>query len=140
MRYEFKWSALFVVGVLTICASLTLGWVDGIWAATVLVACILMHEAAHITTAHSFAVCVKALGASAKGAYTIRERSGKRAIEILITLAGPLMNLLLFAVFATFPGKAATWIAAGNLILAVGNLIPLAPSDGWRIWKLLTDA
>jgi Zn-dependent protease len=30
-------------------------------------------------------------------------------------------------------------VANANLILAIGNLIPLRRSDGWRLWKAISS-
>ncbi len=69
--------------------------------------------------------------------------------RIIVAAAGPLMNLVLFVIFALSLGALARSGASGpvvdnvamflntaamlNVVLAVLNLIPLPPLDGWRI-------
>ncbi len=77
--------------------------------------------------------------------------------RIIVAAAGPAMNLVLFVIFALSLGALARSGASGpvannvalflnmaamlNLVLAVFNLLPLPPLDGWRIlegchWKI----
>jgi Zn-dependent protease len=50
--------------------------------------------------------------------------------NLLTSLSGPLMNLAIAAI-------AIGWLSQVNLILAIGNLIPLPHSDGARAWKAI---
>jgi len=93
---------------------------------------ISLHEFAHIAAAIAFGITIKRMGFSWKGVYIVRE-SGPPKVNMAITLAGPLLNLLL----------AATWpvshnFAMVNVIFGLSNLLPFAGSDGERAWKMIT--
>lgn len=92
---------------------------------------IILHEAAHVVVARSFGITVKRIGVSWKGVFIVRE-CGTPLANMITTLAGPLMNLLL----------ATAWhvsheFALVNLILGLSNLVPLGGSDGQRAWTQL---
>ena len=91
---------------------------------------ILLHEAGHIAAAWSQGICVKRVGGSWKGMYIVRE-SGPPVANMITTLAGPFLNLVL----------AATWpvsheFAIVNLVFGLGNLLPMKGSDGLRALAL----
>lgn len=93
---------------------------------------IFLHEAAHIAAALWLGINVKRVGVSWKGAYIVRE-AGPPLANIMTTLAGPFVNLLL----------AATWpanhrFAVVNLIFGVSNLLPIWGSDGQRALAQIT--
>jgi Zn-dependent protease len=85
-----------------------------------------LHEAAHLVTALILGVKVKNVGFCWKGLYTVRE-AGPPAKNLLISLAGPLTNLLLIA---CWPLSRSFGLA--NLCFFFFNLIPLQGSDGDR--------
>jgi Zn-dependent protease len=92
---------------------------------------ILLHEAAHLTTARALGLNVKRIGVSWKGPYIVRE-SGPPLANMITTLSAPLFNLLL----------AMAWpishdFAFANLIFGLSNLVPFAGSDGQRALTLL---
>jgi Zn-dependent protease len=93
----------------------------------------LLHEAGHISVALLCGVRVKKVGLSRTGLYTVRE-PGPRWANLCVSLAGPLVNLLLAAALRnTMPTFA--WV---NLIACVFNLLPIPNSDGRRILALLS--
>ena len=92
----------------------------------------LLHESGHIVTAFFCGVKVKKVGLSRVGLYTVRE-PGPRWANICVSLAGPLLNLLLaIALRDMFPRFA--WV---NCIACAYNLLPIANSDGRRVLALL---
>ncbi len=95
----------------------------------------LLHESGHIAIAFLCGVKVKKVGLSRTGLYTVRE-PGPRWANLCISLAGPLVNLLLAValrdVLPTF-----AWV---NLIACLYNLLPIANSDGRRIVALVVPA
>src|ERR1700752_3687661 len=95
----------------------------------------LLHESGHIAIAYLCGVKVKKVGLSRTGLYTVRE-PGPRWANLCVSLAGPLLNLLLaMALRDVLPTFA--WV---NLIACVYNLLPIPNSDGRRIMELLTAA
>ncbi len=87
---------------------------------------IILHETAHIVSARSFGIAVKRVGVSWKGVYIVRE-SGPPMANMITTLAGPFMNLLL-----AWAWPVSHEFALMNLLLGLTNLIPIAGSDGQR--------
>ncbi len=101
-----------------------------------LLACVLaiaLHELAHIALARACGLRVKRVGISWIGPYLVREQ-GTAAINFCVTLAGPVTNLVLAAVF----WSTAPLFAQVNLILGAYNLLPFIPqTDGRRAWNAL---
>jgi|SRR3569833_273249 Zn-dependent protease len=92
------------------------------------------HEAAHIVIARALWVRVKRIGISWRGPYIVRE-PGEPGANLLIAIAGPLINLVLATLFWT----GAPTFAQINLVLGLSNLLPLPGSDGSRAWSALTQ-
>lgn len=101
-----------------------------------LLACVLaitLHELAHIALAHACGLRVKRVGISWIGPYLVREQ-GRAGVNVCVTLAGPVANLLLAVAF----WRAAPLFAQVNLILGAYNLVPFIPqTDGKRVWNAL---
>lgn len=92
----------------------------------------ILHEGGHLAAAHVCGVKVKKVGISWVGLFIQRE-PGPRWANLLISLSGPLVNLLLAgALWGSMPG-----FAQANLFIGIGSLIPLPKSDGNRILALL---
>jgi stage IV sporulation protein FB len=119
-----------------------------------LFACVLAHEFGHIFTARAFGVetpdvTLLPIGGVARLA-RIPEKPGQ---ELLIAVAGPLVNVAIAAVlmlltstqlgselFAAMQNPKASMIdqlAAANLFLAIFNMIPAFPMDGGRVLRAL---
>jgi Zn-dependent protease len=91
-----------------------------------------LHEMAHIAMASSLGVRVHQVGLSWKGPF-IRRAPGTDAQNLAITLAGPVINLLLALVFSRiYPG-----FALNNLVLGIINSLPFPSSDGSRALRLI---
>ncbi|HWR35698.1 MAG TPA: M50 family metallopeptidase [Clostridia bacterium] len=138
MLIEVKRSVLWFFVAMAFTSALNIGWPNGIWAAVLITPCVLLHEVGHASLAHLLGVPVSRIGICAKGGYTVRKRSPRPSSELLITFAGPAMNLLLFAVFSRIPNKLTLWVALCNLVLAVANLVPIGPSDGLRLARTIS--
>lgn len=110
----------------------------GLAAGALLVVCLLLHEVGHTSVATAFGVPVREIGICAYGAYTRRARSSRRRDEILISFAGPLMNLLLVFPVILLP-RIGMQLAFCNLTLFAVNLVPLPSSDGLRILNLIRN-
>lgn len=98
----------------------------------------LCHELGHLTALHLAGARVERLRLTAFGAEIqadTRRLSYPR--EILCTLAGPAVNLLLALAFARLGGH---YVAAGaNLLLGCFNLLPVPALDGGRTLHLLVS-
>lgn len=111
---------------------------------------VLVHEAAHALIARAFGADVDHIALTLWGGHTqYRSRSMSTLGSLLVSLSGPLANLLLAAlahgiVQLTEPGSAgavffsiSAWL---NLVLAVFNLLPGLPMDGGRALETLLGA
>jgi Zn-dependent protease len=138
MRLQVRWSSAVVIVALLV-AGRVVCRSDGaaVLFTALLLASLLAHEAAHAAVASVQGLRITAIGLSLAGAYTIRARSPQRSIELRTAFAGPLANIALWAAFSALPGPVPRMLAGCNLILGISNLVPIPPSDGWRIWKLL---
>ena len=112
------------------------GWQLSLPIGALLVASLLMHEVGHMLAATLLNVPVREFGIRLAGAYNRRAYATRRRDEILISAAGPLMNLLL--VFPLlFLHRFGAQLALCNLLLCVINLLPLPSSDGLRILRTM---
>jgi Zn-dependent protease len=90
-------------------------------------AAMAFHEAAHIVAALVMGIKVKKIGLAWKGMYTVRE-PGPPKKNLLISLAGPMMNL---ALLLLWPWSQIFGMA--NLVCVVANILPVEGSDGARV-------
>jgi Zn-dependent protease len=132
-------------GVLLICA---------------LFACLTLHELGHSLVAQRFGVGVsEILLLPIGGVARLTSEPKKPVHELLIALAGPLVNVviafLLFAVLVRFSPEApfaahdigrlaeptplglVRWLFLGNVTLAIFNMLPALPMDGGRVFRAL---
>lgn len=91
---------------------------------------VTLHEAAHAACARAFGLRVKRLHVSWFGVGIVRE-PGTAAVNAVIAVAGPAMNLLL----AALSYRVSPEFALANLALGFSNLLPLPALDGWRVWQ-----
>ena len=124
MRFELKPGAVLVGAVVWLAA-------PSLQLAALLLASLLLHEVGHAIAAGLCGAKVKAIGISWLGTYIRREDDHNPRTNLLTSLSGPLMNLAIAAI-------AIGWLSHMNLILALGNLIPLPRSDGARAWRAIT--
>lgn len=146
---------------------------SGIWADTstvgilwsnffviVLFGCVVLHELGHALTAKQFAIPTKEITLLPIGGVASLEEIPERPIEeLLITLAGPAVNIVIaFLLYLVIPfdliqeldeeqiQQFFSEISArnflfllfyANIILAVFNVIPAFPMDGGRILRAL---
>jgi len=110
------------------------GWGWGLAAGLLLLACLLLHEVGHMLAAWALGVPVREFGLCLVGAYNRRAYATRRRDEILISFAGPLMNILLAFVLVFVP-NIGFQVGLCSLLLGIVNLIPLPSSDGLRIVK-----
>lgn len=91
----------------------------------------VLHEVGHVVAAIALGIRVRGVGLCWKGLYTVRE-AGPPVKNILISSAGPLINLLLFLLWHHSPT-----FSLANLCCGVCNLLPMHNSDGERIFRCL---
>jgi Zn-dependent protease len=87
-----------------------------------------LHEVGHLLAARAVGVNVKTIGFTWKGMYMVRE-AGPPAKNLVVSLAGPLMNALLLLFWPLSPA-----FGLANLCFAFCNLLPIQNSDGERAW------
>lgn len=111
-----------------------LGLLPGLAEGTLVIASLLLHEVGHMLAAIALGVPVREFGFCWLGAYNRRAYSGRRRAEIVISCAGPLMNLCLALPFHYLP-VIGNQLMLCNLMFAAINLLPIPSSDGIRILR-----
>lgn len=105
---------------------------------------VLLHELGHSFTARSLGLPVNSITLHIFGGVSSLTQEPKTPrIEFLITIAGPLVSLILAGVFyllhAAVAGTSSEvvavlgYLASVNLILGIFNLVPAYPLDGGRV-------
>ncbi len=98
---------------------------------------IVLHECGHIASALLLGVRVKRVGLNSKGLFTVREQGTARE-NLIISLAGPAVNLVLVGLAPWFPA-----FALANVCCVLANTLPVEGSDGYRVaacWHRLRQA
>jgi Zn-dependent protease len=122
-----------------------LPWLLGFIAALLLFASVLAHELGHSFVAIAQGIPVKSIVLFLFGGLATLEKESDTPLQsFLVAIAGPLVSLLLFGIFAFIsvsvplatPIKAiVSLLASINLILALFNMIPGLPLDGGNVLK-----
>jgi Zn-dependent protease len=114
-------------------------------------ASVLVHELAHTVAALRFGLPVRRIQLQFFGGVSeIEKDSPTPGREFVLAFVGPLLSLVLAAVFllgmrftdsSTVPGVLLAGLMVSNLIVAVFNLLPGMPLDGGRmlravVWKI----
>jgi Zn-dependent protease len=119
-----------------------------------LFACVVAHEFGHVFTARAFGVMTPDVTLLPIGGVARLERiPEKPSEEFLVAIAGPLVNVAIALVLMALTPNHVTLdhlaamksssvsmvdgLAALNLILAVFNMIPAFPMDGWHALRAL---
>lgn len=121
-------------------------WLAGVITTLVLFASVLAHEFGHSLVAIREGIPIKKITLFIFGGVAQMEAEpANPKTELKITVAGPLVSLLIALVFGALyylilpPGKivseAIFFIARLNVIMAIFNLVPAFPLDGGRIFR-----
>jgi Zn-dependent protease len=108
----------------------------GLAIGAMLVASLLLHEVGHMLTAGVLGTRVREFGLCLVGAYNRRSCANRRRDEILISTAGPVMNLCMVIPLMFVP-SIGLQLATFNLVLGLANLLPLPSSDGLHILRII---
>lgn len=124
--------------------------------------CVTLHELGHALAARWFNIPVREIVLLPLGGVALLERQPNRPLhELVIALAGPLVNVLIAAALALGTGAAvalggldgrgliegqptapslatlAYWLLEANISLVLFNLIPAFPLDGGRVLRAI---
>jgi Zn-dependent protease/CBS domain-containing protein len=137
------------------------GAVFGIALMLALFFCVTLHELGHSLVAQRFGIPVREIILLPLGGIALLGRNTTKAMhELLIAVAGPLVNVVLAALIAIVGAgfldvirldprallvrsggpsvaTALNWLLYANLSLVIFNLIPAFPLDGGRIFRAL---
>jgi Zn-dependent protease len=124
------------------------------WSGTMflaLFACVILHELGHSFMAMRFGVRVRRILLMPLGGMAEFDSIPRKPLhELLITVAGPAVNLaiaLILAIFVRFPGavdgaeipssigELGQFLLLANIVMFLFNLIPAFPMDGGRILR-----
>jgi len=94
---------------------------------------ITFHELSHMFIASIFGIKTTKLGIGISGLNINLDSYNRQGLKwLVIFLAGPLSNIILAALFKNIP-----MVYTINLALAIINLIPIYPLDGYNIFEML---
>ncbi|MFM8951062.1 MAG: M50 family metallopeptidase [Bacteroidota bacterium] len=151
--------SLLIIYIIYINARAGLDPVQISWAVFFVLAlflCVILHELGHALTAKRFGIKTQDITMYPIGGVARLERIPEKPMqELLVTIAGPLVNVLIVAILIPFiygfdlfvplgaessiisPENFILNLAILNLWLALFNLIPAFPMDGGRILRAL---
>ena len=145
---------LLIIGILVFRQNGAEAAWDAVAFITLVFTCIVLHEFGHILVARFFGVKTRDVTLFPIGGVANIERMPERPYqELLVAIAGPLVNLGIFLGLSLLFSKElsdfdiakindtgtslAIRIAAANLILMIFNLLPAFPMDGGRVLRAL---
>jgi Zn-dependent protease/predicted transcriptional regulator len=132
----------------------------GVLLMILLFACVVLHELGHSLVAKAFGLPVRQILLLPIGGVAQLEKNPEKSIhELLIAIAGPLVNVVLAVLLIAVAGVSGSfeglnarglvtgqpaapsaetmlaWLIAANITLAVFNMIPAFPMDGGRVLR-----
>lgn len=151
---------ILIVWIFLLHARLSEGVSQGIWGVLFVLAlfgCVVLHEFGHALTAKRFGVVTRDITLYPIGGISrFESMPEKPAHELLISIAGPLVNVVIAAILwiyltssgrmpdvSSLDGKQITELPflfslfVANAVLAVFNLVPAFPMDGGRVFRAL---
>jgi Zn-dependent protease len=130
------------------------GYAVGFGFVLCLLGSVLLHELGHALTARRYGIGVRGITLELLGGFTEMDRDAPNPkVDLLVSLAGPAVSLVLGAVATgltlvlpdgTLAGQLAFQLAVSNVVVAVFNVLPGLPLDGGRalragVWALTKD-
>jgi len=160
VRVYLHWTfTLLIAWVLLVQALSRAGAAQTMWALlgiTAMFACVVLHELGHALAAAHYNIKTRNITLYPIGSIATMERLPAKPVqEIVISFAGPLVNLLIAALALPFipyyvpfwqsanvinqlqPGTFMLYLHTINIMLALFNLIPAFPLDGGRVLRAL---
>lgn len=131
LSIELAPSALLPTVLIGLVSVIRFGVLPGCAATALFLICLFGHEGGHALFAKLLGAKLSAVGFCAKGTY-IKRRRLQGLSEIMIAFAGPAVNLVIAGLLWHQTGML-NWVAQLNMMLGVGNLLPLKGSDGRNI-------
>lgn len=118
------------------------GWLGTLGVVTGLFGSVLLHELGHALAARSYGIETANITLYPFGGIAAITRHPRTPWEeLVISLAGPAVNLALALLFgglgAAYGGWVGWWLAGLNLAMGAFNLIPAFPMDGGRVLRAL---
>lgn len=127
---------------------------EGVGFILLLFACVLLHEFGHAIAAKAFGIATPDITLLPIGGVARMQRMPDKPYqELIVALAGPLVNVIIAAVLFIVIGLRVDWeqatnladpsgsllakLAAVNVMLVLFNLIPAFPMDGGRVLRSL---
>lgn len=106
---------------------------------------VFIHELGHVIAARGFGVTVRSIQMLPFGGVAVMEDTGYLTAgrEMIISLAGPLQNVLLIGIswilhlLGLWDGPFLFYFIEANLLIALFNLLPILPLDGGKIVQSL---
>ena len=138
IRFEFHKSFLLPLAALLVITIVRFGAASGLLCTGLFFACLLAHEVGHASFAIATNTQVSALGFCKWGAYIRRHKAAESANELLISAAGPAVNLAIALLLRDASGILG-WLAQINVVLFLINILPMWNSDGKRMLSTWRD-
>ncbi|MEK4512447.1 Zn-dependent protease [Paenibacillus anaericanus] len=106
---------------------------------------VFIHELGHVIAARGFGVTVRSIQMLPFGGVAVMEDTGYLTAgrEMIISLAGPLQNVLLIGIswilhlLGLWDGPFLFYFIEANLLIALFNLLPILPLDGGKLVQSL---
>ncbi len=97
---------------------------------------IIFHELSHMFVASLFGIKTNKINIHISGlSINLNNRNSGELKWLFIFLAGPIANVILAVLF-----KSVSLVYTVNLVLAIINLVPIYPLDGYNILKILLNS